>query len=433
MSMWGNENRVRASGLLTVALATGVMTGLALQATPAGASGFQLKEQSAEGLGNAFAGATAKAYDPSTAFWNPAGMTRLSGNHASMTMSYISPSSRFSGSASTAFGTPVGGSSGGDAAKDAFVPATYGVISLSDDLKLGLAVNVPFGLSTEYPLDWVGRYQALESHLHITSVTPTVAYRVTDNLSVGGGPVFQYATVTLTSAINNLGLLPYDGQGKVSGDDLGFGFALGALWEFNERTRIGVNYRSRVHHTFDGTSSYVDVHPVLAAAGGLVNSDASADLTTPDIASVGVYHEFNDQWAAVADVAWTNWSLFEELKVDADVGADSLTVEDWHDTVFASVGGIYRPNEHWTFRAGVAYDMSPVPDKHRTARIPGEDRYWLATGASYQVADWLELDVGFTHIFVNDSTINETTSQGNLRGTYENDINIVSIGGSIRF
>ncbi len=418
---------------VAVTLAASLATGVAMQAAPAGASGFQLKEQSAEGLGNAFAGATAKAYDPSTAFWNPAGMTRLSGNHASVIGSYISPSARFEGSATTAFGTSVSGSQGGDAAKDAFVPATYGIISLTDDLKLGLAVNAPFGLSTEYPSDWVGRYQALESHLNTIAVTPTVAYRVTDDISVGVGPVFQYSSVTLTTGINNLGLLPYDGQGKVSGDDVGFGFTAGALWEIDEGTRVGVSYRSRVEHTFEGDASYTNVHPVLAASGGLVNSDATAKLTTPDTASLGVYHDINDQWAVVGEVAWTNWSLFEELKVDADVGADSLTIEDWHDTVFVSIGSIYRPNENWSFRLGAAYDMSPIPDEHRTARIPGEDRYWLATGASYHVADWLSIDVGFTHIFVNDSSINETTGQGTLVGTYQNDIDIVTVGGRLRF
>jgi len=101
--------------------------------------------------------------------------------------------------------------------------------------------------------------------------------------------------------------------------------------------------------------------------------------------------------------------------------------------VFAAVGGIYRPNEHWSFRAGLAYDMSPIPDSRRTARIPGEDRYWLAFGAAYQIDDWLEVNASATHIFVDDASINETTSQGTLRGTYENDINIVSVGGRVRF
>ncbi|MBB4284364.1 OmpP1/FadL family transporter [Roseospira goensis] len=418
--------RAGAAGL-AVTLMAGVAAG------PAVASGFQLKEQGAEGLGNAYAGASAKAYDPSTAFFNPAGMTRLSGTHVGASGAYIMPSARFSGGATSAFGTPIAGGSGGDAAVDAFIPSVYGVTELTDDLRLGLAINVPFGLSTEYDAGWVGRYQALDSYLESISLMPSLAYRITDGLSVAAGPVFQYTSVRLTTAINNLGLLPHDGLQKLTGQDLGFGFNVAALYEFNDTTRIGINYRSRVHHTFDGKSEYANVHPVLAARGGLVDSDAEAELTTPDTLSVGAYHEVSPEWAIMGEVAWTNWSLFDELAVDAEVGADSRTVENWHDTVFASIGALWRPNEHWTFRAGVAYDMSPIPDEHRTARIPGEDRYWLAGGVSYNFEDWLTVDVGYTHIFVNESSIDETTSQGRLVGEYENGIDIVSLGGTLRF
>jgi len=310
----------RGAGLMavTATLTLGV-------AGPVGASGFQLKEQGAEGLGNAYAGATAKAYDPSTAFWNPAGMTRLSGNHAAMSATIIMPGSSFSGTATTTRGTAVAGPMGGDAAVDTVVPSLYGVFSLTDDLKLGLAVNVPFGMSTKYPDNWVGRYQALRSELQATSLSPSVAYRITDDLSFGIGPVVQYSTVTLTSAINNAGLLPGDGRSKVSGDDVGFGVAVGGLWEIDEGTRVGVSYRSQVQHTFEGDATYSNVHPALAAARGLVNSDASADLTTPDVVSVGVYHDIDEHWAVVADAAWTNWSVFKELRVETDVGADPVT------------------------------------------------------------------------------------------------------------
>lgn len=414
---------------------TGLVVSVAvgLTASQAGASGFQLKEQSAEGVGNAFAGSTAKAYDLSTAFFNPAGLTRLTGHEAHATGAYIIPKAQFSGSATTALGTAVTGNMGGDAAQDTFLPAMYGLYSPTDDLRFGLAINVPFGMSTEYEAGWVGRYQALESSLHAMSIMPSVAYRVWDGLSLSAAPVFQYTSVKLTTGINNRGMLPFDGRQKLTAEDLGFGFNVAAMYEFNETSRIGINYRSRVHHHFEGETKYQNVHPGLAALAGFVNSDASAELTTPDVLSIGAYHEFTPEWAVVADVAWTNWSLFDELRVDAETGADGLTVENWHDTVFASVGGIWRPTENWSFRTGFAYDMSPIPDEHRTARIPGADRYWLAGGVSYAFEDWFKVDFGYTHIFVENATVNETTGQGTLVGTYENSIDIVSVGAKLRF
>ncbi|MQX35319.1 OmpP1/FadL family transporter [Roseospira navarrensis] len=408
--------------------------GVATGATVAEASGFQLKEQSAEGLGNAYAGSTAKAYDPSTAFYNPAGMTRLKGIQGQMSGALVSPTAYFSGSAtSSATGAAISGGGGGDAAEDAFLPSIYGVYPLTDDLTFGLAINVPFGMSTSYADDWVGRYQAVDSYLQVTSVMPSIAWRVNDNLSVSLGPVMQYTEARLTSAINNLAFSGIDGEQKLTGDAFGFGGNLGLLWEFNESSRIGLNYRSQIHHILRGRVNYSDVAPQLVALRNMVDSDATAELTTPDVLSIGAYHAFNPEWAVVADVAWTRWSVFNELKTKTDVGPDGLTRENWHDTVFASIGAIWTPNEHWSFRGGVAYDMSPIPDTYRTARIPGEDRYWLSGGASYHFEDWLSVDAGYAHVFVNDASINETSSQGTLVGNYSNGINIFSLGGTLRF
>jgi hypothetical protein len=55
-------------------------------------SGFQLRQNSASALGNAFAGAAASTEDPSIIANNPAGMIGLSGNQVSGDMSIIIPS-----------------------------------------------------------------------------------------------------------------------------------------------------------------------------------------------------------------------------------------------------------------------------------------------------------------------------------------------------
>ncbi|ABC22114.1 aromatic hydrocarbon degradation protein [Rhodospirillum rubrum F11] len=429
---------------MTIIRTSGAVAGLcglavALSGGSAWASGFQLKEQSAEGLGNAFAGATAKAYDPSTAFYNPAGLTRLKGTQADSVLTYIMPKAHFSGSGTNALGGSTGSIEGGDAVADAAVPSFYGVYSYNDDLKFGIAANVPFGLRTDYDKNWAGRYQAIESDLQIVTLTPSVAYRVVGDssfgdFSIGGGPVVQFASVKLTNAVNNFGLVAGDGRAKVSGSDIGYGFNIGALWEPTETTRIGVNYRSRVEHNFDGDAKYTNVARPLAISRGLVNSGASADLTTPDVVSIGAYHEFDPQWAVTADVAWTNWSLFDELKIENDKGGVITRVdESWEDTMFVALGGIYKPVEDVALRIGVAYDQAPVGKKHRTARIPDTNRYWLAAGVSYAVTDSFSLDASYAHIFADRVSINETTAQGNLTGTYDSSIDILSASATLRF
>ena len=130
-----------------------VTTALISVAGFAHAAGFQLKEQGSALQGLSFAGATAKADDLSTVFFNPAGMTRFKGDHAEVNMSYIVPSTQatLNSVTATAAGSPtLADGDGGDAGGGAFVPSAYALWSMSDDLKVGLAVNAPFGLATEY-------------------------------------------------------------------------------------------------------------------------------------------------------------------------------------------------------------------------------------------------------------------------------------------
>ena len=186
----------RAAGLVVAGMCLGI-------AGEAIGSGFQLRENSAAALGNAFAGAAASTEDPSIIANNPAGMTGLSGNQVSGDLSIVIPSAIFSGAARNATGQTISGSNGGDAGSAQPVPAIYGAYDASPDLKFGLAVTAPFGLKSQYNSDWVGRYQAVKSELDIININPNVAYRVTDWLSVGGGPAIQHTSAELTNAINS--------------------------------------------------------------------------------------------------------------------------------------------------------------------------------------------------------------------------------------
>jgi long-chain fatty acid transport protein len=67
----------------------------------ASAAAFQLWEQNASGLGTAYAGSAAVADNASTVFFNPAGMTQLSGFQFSAGVTGVGPSYEFRDSGST--------------------------------------------------------------------------------------------------------------------------------------------------------------------------------------------------------------------------------------------------------------------------------------------------------------------------------------------
>jgi len=409
----------------------GLVSALAVTAD-AQAAGFALREQSAEGLGNAFAGSTAKAYDLSTIYYNPAGMTRLEGSQVAGSSTYIMPTAVFNGQASLR-NNSVRGSTGDDAIMDAAVGSVYGMWDAAPDLKVGLAVTAPYGLRSHYEPNWVGRYHALQSNITNINANPSVAYRINQNLSIGGGIQVDYTKVTLSQAIN---FGATDGKSTVQGDDYGFGGNLGLLWEFSPTSRVGINYRSQIQHTISGKAKFEGVPTLYRTSARFADDTASADLTTPDSISIGLYHEVSPQWAVMSDVQWTRWSSFKELRIKFGNGRnDSVVDESWHDTWFLSLGATYSTEQAGKFHFGIAYDQSATDDAHRTARVPDSNRYWVSAGYSYDLTDSNQFNIGYSHLFADKVSLNEvgTSDTGSLTGEYASYVDIVSTSLSMKF
>jgi len=412
---------------LTIAISAAIV---ATGASTVHAAGFQLKEQSAEGQGNSFAGQTAKAVDASTIFYNPAGMTRLEGNNVQSNLSYIAPKAKYEHNTS---GTIVGApnpftkTTGVDGGVSAVVPAAYAVWDYSDDVKFGISVNAPYGLSTEYDEDWVGAEHNVLSEIKTINLAPSFAVKVNDKLSIGGNIQLQKIEGTLSS--QSVYSYPSSALTTLSADDTGFGYSLGFLYEYSENGRFGFNYRSEIKHTLEG-----DVN--TPALGSQFN--ASAKFTTPAAASFGIYHDVSDQWALLADVSWTDWSVFKDLEVINDAGATvSKTEYNWEDNIFVALGANYQYDDKLQLKFGVAYDEGAANDDDRTAGIPDATRYWASVGASYQLNKQTTLNAGFSHIKAKSATVSETgngtTSLTNYSGTFKPSVNILTIGMNYQF
>ena len=423
---------------------------LLLLSKNADAAGFAIKEQSAAGLGTAFAGSTASATEPANMFANPAALAYQQGIQAQAIASYIRPRAKLDNAvASNAVGTPLPGrDSKGNIAKDVIVPAFYGSVQLSEKFFAGIGINAPFGLETDYPDNWVGRYHALNSDLKTVNINPALALRPVPWLSVGGGVQIQYIDVQLTNAIDFgtiTGAAPpgtLDGRADVKGDDWAYGFTLGALAEPYDGTRLGVGFRSEINHKINGDADFVVPAVLPPFAGGLfTDTGASAEATTPASVSFGVHQDITEKWAIMGEAQWTEWSSFDELVIEFDNPnqPDNVTEENWQDTWFFSLGTTYEATDDLTLRLGAAYDQSPVRTRFRTPRIPDSDRYWLATGLSWEPHPNVALDLSYTHIFLDDSDVRLSAAdpgngaRGNLNAEYETDIDIIAVGIRLKF
>lgn len=449
-----------------IAMASIAAPSLVAASNVAQGSGFALREQSGTAMGNAFAGATAGADDISYMFFNPAGLTRHSGNQANLSVTYISPQSELeSSSGSNVLGGTISGiSTMDDVGVNAPLPANYGFFDLHPDFKAAIAINVPFGLETDYDDGWVGRYHALNSELLTVDINPAVAYRVNDWLSLGAGIQVNYIDVSLSNAVD-FGTIAFaqtagalgvpgqqDGQVKVEGDDVGYGFNFGAMVEPAPGTRFGFGYRSKIVHEIEGEAKFLldgsgTAATLQAAAIGMgdpapfIDTGAHVTATLPETASIGVYHEIDDQLAVMGEAAWTRWSQFYQLLISFDNPGQpaSFTETRYKNTWFLAVGATYKWTDTWTFRVGAAYDESPIPDETRTPRIPGEDRVWTSFGADYTPFPQLTVGLSYTHVFVEDPSVNLSASdqgntfRGSLSAQYKGAVDLFALQATYRF
>ena len=333
-----------------------------------------------------------------------------------------------------------GGSASGRA--EVLVPSFATAWKISEDLSVGLSVDNIFGLASLYPDDWAGRYQAIESRLSTLNVNPAIAVQVTDELSAGVGINLQYATTTLSNAIDFGSLLALggalplpqqlDGSVKFSGSDWSWGWNAGLLYQPTEKSRIGLTYRSAVSHTLRGNADFTVPDPAsgLTATGLFTDTTASSNLDLPDIVSLGAYHQVSRNFGLAGQIDWTNWSRYSESRVNFDNPAQPGIVEpqNWQDTFRFSLGTVYDPSEEWRLRLGLAYDPSPVKNEFFTPRIPSSDGVLLDLGVTYRPVNNLGLTARWLHVFLANTDINRTVpGAGTLTGSYSNSADTFSL------
>lgn len=432
------------------------------------AAGFAILEKSAKREGTALAGSGSAAMDASAVWFNPAGMSRLGDSQLQISGHYVMPKFEFNDQGSN---RPIAGTSvpllpdvasRRDAGVEAFVPAISYVRPINNQWHFGLALNAPFGLSTDYGRDWRGRYQAVRSEITSLNLNPALARRLGSNLAVGFGVDISYMETSLSNAIDLAaacaelaggacpnGAIPgqgqFDGFVENSGDDIGLGYNAGLLWELTSGTRVGIAWRSGIDHDLEGEADFASPETLdgLGSLGLLGNalgaafrdSDIEARLRTPESVSLSLYHRFGDgflrRFAVMVNADWTGWSSVDELRIRFDNPAAPSTVERfaWENVWRLAIGGEYYVNDRWTLRCGVALDESPVSDaSQRSPRLPGNDRRWIAFGASRSLADGSSIDFALAHTLVDDTAIDHVGVSGDrLVGEYDSDGTILSL------
>jgi long-chain fatty acid transport protein len=414
-----------------------------MHASAALAGGFAVREQSAYGLGAAFAGIAA-ADTLSAMFWNPAGVAAARELEVEAGAALLIPDTGIAGTATfqpiPGVSVPLGflDQSGGSFSSPAAVPSLYAGEQVTERLSVGLAFNAPFGITTKPENDnWAGKFEARTSSLTTYNLNPVLGYRLAPNLVLGAGLQVSYADIALKSAYPGLGGLAGPNPNlTISGDALGAGYTLGFLWEPVGGTRLGAGYRSEVEHGIVGET-------FVAGIPAVGNAKITAGLTTPQIATASLRQQAGPRVALLATVEWTGWSVLDEVIVQAHttnpalgaVSGKPLTTLPlhWHDGWFVSGGAEFVVGERTLLRTGAAFERSPIQDAaERSARVPDSDRVWVSVGATHRLDERASIDIAYSHVFFEGGPIDRTSSIGpagsvRLLGEADQGLDIVAV------
>ena len=388
------------------------------------AGGFYLQELGTpSSIGTAGTARTTNNYAPEAAFGNPAGMTGITETTILVGTQVLIPTLEFDSEIATA-----GGSDGGNAGDTVVIPSVFAVKPISDKARLGFSIVAPLGGGVDYGDNFVGRYATQEASLQGVSVNPSFAYQVNDQLSLGAGISFIYTLFEMDIAINQPGLLP-DGKAKIEDvDDWGYQFFLGMQYQLNDKTMLGLVYRSEAE--IDISGDFEIENTVAPAPSGRVN----AEWDNPQVIEVGLSYQVSDAMTIFMQGGWEDWSAFSDNTFQVStMGGTGVTDLDrsFKDTWRAGLGMGYKFGNQ-TLLLGTSYDSSPVSDSNRTFDLPLDEQFRIAGALVSQRENGFDYALSASYVYFGDGKIDQTAQGVRAKGEFDKNWGLF-LGGTLRF
>jgi long-chain fatty acid transport protein len=421
--------------LSVVSRISGVAAALAgsmiLWASSAHAGGFWIYEMGTPDLGTASAGRAALAKDAATVFGNPAGMTKLDRSQLMVGTQLAIGNVHFDRGSDTT----VSGGNGGNASGVVPGGSLYYAQSVTQNFKLGFWSGSYMGGALNYENGWSGRYYSTKSELLTLGAGINGAYKITDWLSIGGGPFVLYGKLDEKAAVNNVLDGGSDGSLKFEDDEPGVGGMVGILLEPYHGGRFGVTYMSPVKLDFKDVLSRNNIGPTLTT---LLDRQLKIGLTVPQQVMLSGYHQLTERWALMGNLVWQNWSQFGEPEIsvsDTSVSNEKTNL-NYDDAWGFALGAQYAFADGWLWSFGGGFDSSPLSESQRSPAIPLDQQYRIGTGIQYSINDNITIGGAYEYFNGGNASIDRQRGPlaGRIQGDYKsNDIHFVALNLAWRF
>lgn len=362
---------------------------------------------------------------------NPAGMIGIENDVSLVGLQVLIPTVRFDSDVATA-----GGSDGGNAGFVSAIPSTFIVKTFGDDWRLGLGITAPLGGGVDYGKDFVGRYQAQRSVLTGLGISPALAYKVNDKLSLGGGVSMIYSNLDLDIAINQPMGIP-DGQVNIDKiDDWGYQGFLGVMYKATDRLTIGALYKAESDVELDGDIGFKNIQIPFVNEVTSKLDEVEVDFSYPQMIQIGFKYELTDSTLLMMDFDWEEWSAFGDTRLgitgDTNLAILQTFDREWDDTWHTGLAMAHKLSENQVFSWGVAYDSSAVSDSKRTADIPVDEQVRLSAAYGREVSDKLDYALGTTFLWLGEGKMDQTVGGERFKGEFSTN-NIIFLSATMNY
>jgi len=396
------------------------------------AAGFYISEVGTPGsLGTAGVANPVNTNSADSSWTNPAGMTGLKQDEMLAGVQVLLPKIEFDSSVAEA-----GGKDGGNAGNIAAIPAFFMVKKLSDRVRLGFSLVAPQGGAMNYGDDFVGRYGASKVSLAAIGGSPSIAYKVNDRLSLGGGVSIIYTQFEESVAINQSALVPGPvslPDGKVKFDnmtDLGYQPFVGLTYYLSDRLMLGVVYRAEMDVNLEGDLNFRSLAFPTPPA-----DDIEIDWDNPQVLKAGLRYELAPGKQLMFSGDWEDWSAFSENQLAITGGVldpTGVLERNFKDTWSAGVAFVDLSNKTRGYSVGFSYDSSPVRNKDRTIDLPFDETYKLSAAYAWKGSKQLDFGLGGTLIYFGEGKVDQTAQGVRFKGKFDTNMALF-MGGTLRY
>lgn len=254
-------------------------------------------------------------------------------------------------------------------------------------------------LTTPQPPNGMG-FGAINSQLMLMQFAPTVAYKITNNISLGVAPLFNFSSLevnpfpaTNPNDANGNGYPSYPNGPTASA--FGFGFNVGAtVHDLLPGIHFGVGYRSTQRFNRLNFKSHDETGAPI---------DFSFKMDCPQMLTIGAGYTGTDRLVLAADFRYIDYGHTRGFEKSGFTSTGAVAGFGWKSIIVLAAGIQYKVTDRLPVRLGYAFNENPVrnQDSFYNVAAPAVVQHHLGAGLSYKISPMLTGTLGFQYGFKN--------------------------------